>query len=70
MMINQFIVFSLPDIYTHLREIKQLENNLSFFSISNKNNPLVLNVKNQVNEFKEELAVWKEKLDYIKKLDY
>ncbi|MDP5093409.1 MAG: DUF349 domain-containing protein, partial [Polaribacter sp.] len=53
-----------------VREIQQLENNLSFFSISNKNNPLVLNVKNQVNEFKEELAVWKEKLDYIKKLDY
>lgn len=53
-----------------VREIQQLENNLSFFSISNKNNPLVLNVKNQVNEFKEELALWKEKLDYIKKLDY
>ncbi|MDP4989520.1 MAG: DUF349 domain-containing protein, partial [Polaribacter sp.] len=53
-----------------VREIQQLENNLSFFSISNKNNPLVLNVKNQVNEFKEELALWKEKLNYIKKLDY
>lgn len=53
-----------------VREIQQLENNLSFFSISNKNNPLVLNVKNQVAEFKEELAVWKEKLNYIKKLDY
>ena len=53
-----------------VREIQQLENNLSFFSISNKNNPLVLNVKNQVNEFKEELVVWKEKLNYIKKLDY
>lgn len=52
------------------REIQQLENNLSFFSITNKNNPLVLNVKNQVADFKEELAVWKEKLDYIKKLDY
>jgi hypothetical protein len=53
-----------------VREIQQLENNLSFFSISNKSNPLVLNVKNQVNDFKEELAVWKEKLSYIKKLDY
>ena len=53
-----------------VREIQQLENNLSFFSISNKNNPLVLNVKSQVNGFKEELALWKEKLNYIKKLDY
>ncbi|PQJ73888.1 DUF349 domain-containing protein [Polaribacter gangjinensis] len=53
-----------------VREIQQLENNLSFFSISNKNNPLVLNVKKQVNEFKDELTLWKEKLEYIKKLDY
>ncbi|NCT10014.1 MAG: DUF349 domain-containing protein [Flavobacteriia bacterium] len=53
-----------------VREIQQLENNLSFFSISNKNNPLVLNVKNQVAEFKEELAIWKEKLNYIRNLDY
>ena len=52
------------------REIQQLENNLSFFSISNKNNPLVLNVHKKVNEFKDELAIWKEKLNYIKKQDF
>ncbi len=33
-------------------------------------NPLVVNVKNRVEEFKEDLAIWKEKLSYIKKLDY
>ena len=52
------------------REIQQLENNLSFFSISNKNNPLVLNIHKKVNEFKDELAIWKEKLNYIKKQDF
>jgi hypothetical protein len=52
------------------REIQQLENNLSFFSISNKNNPLVLNVHKKVNEFKDELVIWKEKLNYIKKQDF
>ena len=52
------------------REIQQLENNLSFFSISNKNNPLVLNVHKKVIEFKDELVIWKEKLNYIKKQDF
>ncbi|MGB0880131.1 MAG: DUF349 domain-containing protein [Polaribacter sp.] len=52
------------------REIQQLENNLSFFSSTKTDNPLILNVKTKVNEFKEDLAVWKKKLNYIKKLDY
>jgi hypothetical protein len=29
-----------------------------------------LNVKNRVAEFKENLDIWKEKLRYLKKLDY
>ncbi|WP_299671905.1 DUF349 domain-containing protein [uncultured Polaribacter sp.] len=53
-----------------VREIQQLENNLGFFSNAKDDNPLVLNVKNRVNEFKEDLAIWKEKLSYLKKLDY
>ena len=53
-----------------VKEIQQLENNLGFFSNAKDDNPLVLNVKNRVNEFKEDLALWKEKLSYIKKLDY
>ena len=52
------------------REIQQLENNLSFFSSTETDNPLILNVKTKVNEFKEDLDVWKSKLKYIKKLDY
>ncbi|AUC22831.1 chromosome segregation protein [Polaribacter sejongensis] len=53
-----------------VKEIQQLENNLGFFSNATDDNPLVLNVKNRVNEFKVDLAIWKEKLSYIKKLDY
>ena len=53
-----------------VKEIQQLENNLGFFSNAKEDNPLVLNVKNRVNEFKEDLAIWKAKLKYIKKLDY
>lgn len=53
-----------------VKEIQQLENNLSFFSNAKDDNPLVLKVKNQVNEFKNDLAVWKEKLSYLRKLDY
>ena len=53
-----------------VKEIQQLENNLGFFSNAKDDNPLVLNVKNRVEEFKVDLALWKEKLSYIKKLDY
>ena len=53
-----------------VKEIQQLENNLGFFSNAKDDNPLVLNVKNRVNEFKDDLAIWKQKLNYLKKLDY
>lgn len=53
-----------------VKEIQQLENNLGFFSNAKDDNPLVLNVKNRVNEFKNDLSVWKQKLSYLRKLDY
>ncbi|PQJ77881.1 DUF349 domain-containing protein [Polaribacter porphyrae] len=53
-----------------VREIQQLENNLGFFSNAKDDNPLVVNVKNKVSEFKDDLAVWKQKLNYLKNLDY
>ena len=52
------------------REIQQLENNLGFFQNADEKNPLVVNVKNQVKDFKKNLDVWKQKLSYIKKKDY
>ena len=53
-----------------VREIQQLENNLGFFSNAKDDNPLVINVKSQINNFKEDLNIWKEKLSYLRKLDY
>lgn len=53
-----------------VREIQQLENNLGFFTNADDSNPLVINVKNRVAEFKEDLDLWKKKLSYLKKLEY
>jgi len=53
-----------------VREIQQLENNLGFFSNAKDDNPLVLKVKNSVNVFKDDLIILKQKLSYMKKLDY
>ncbi|MDA9340147.1 DUF349 domain-containing protein [Polaribacter sp.] len=53
-----------------VKEMQQLENNLGFFANAKDDNPLVLNVKNSVNQFKEDLKIWKEKLSYLRKLDY
>ncbi len=43
-------------------EIRQLENNLLFFSDASESNPLVLDVKKRVNKHKESLETWKAKL--------
>lgn len=43
-------------------EIRQLENNLEFFSNASESNPLVQDVIKRVNEHKESLAAWKAKL--------
>ncbi len=63
-------IFVKKKIDEVVKEIQQLENNLGFFSNADDNNPLLLNVKNRVNEFKEDLILWKEKLSYLKKLNY
>ena len=43
-------------------EIRQLENNLQFFSSASEDNPLVKNVIDNINRHKAALATWKEKL--------
>lgn len=53
-----------------VKEKQQLENNLGFFSNAKNDSPLVKNVYKDIDNCKEELAIWKAKLDYIKKLDY
>ena len=52
------------------REIKLLENNLGFFKNTPKDNPMVKNVYNSIDKHKEDLKIWKEKLKYLKSLDY
>ena len=43
-------------------EIRQLENNLQFFSNASEDNPLVKDVIKRVNQHKESLETWKAKL--------
>ncbi|APQ18408.1 DUF349 domain-containing protein [Maribacter hydrothermalis] len=43
-------------------EIRQLENNLDFFSNASESNPIVQDVIKRVNQHKESLAAWKAKL--------
>ena len=52
------------------KEIQQLENNLSFFSNAKDDNPLVVNVRANIDAYKDEIDVWQQKLDFIKRLDY
>ena len=52
------------------KEIKQLENNISFISNASADNPLVKNVYNNIEEYKKSLAIWKRKIDYMKKMQY
>lgn len=53
-----------------VREMQQLENNLSFISNATEDNPLVKNVRKGIQDFKEQLDIWQLKLDYLKKLEY
>ena len=53
-----------------VREIQQLENNLSFFSNASDDNPLVKNVHKSIHDFKLGLEVWKKKLAYLQTLNY
>jgi hypothetical protein len=63
-------IFVRKKIDEIFKEIQQLENNMGFFSNVKDNNPLFLNVKNKLEAHKEDLAIWKEKLSYLKNLDY
>ena len=52
------------------KEILQLENNVGFISNVSEDNPLVQNVMNQIDVYKEKLEIWKSKLDFLRQLDY
>ncbi|CAM1372969.1 conserved hypothetical protein [Tenacibaculum litopenaei] len=63
-------LFIRRKIDENVREMQQLENNLSFISNATEDNPLVQNVRRGIQEFKDELDIWQMKLDYLKKLEY
>ena len=52
------------------REIQQLENNISFISNASDDNPLLKNVRSNIENYNKQLAIWKSKLEYITSLDY
>lgn len=52
-----------------VREIQQLENNIGFISNVSEDNPLVQNVRKQIDVYKEKLDSWKDKLNYLKELE-
>ena len=52
------------------KEIQQLENNIGFFSSTTDDNPLLKNVRDNINKYAADLVIWKDKLSYLSKLDY
>ena len=52
------------------KEIKQLENNISFISNASEDNPLIKNVYKNIEKYHKDVEIWKKKLNYIKQLDY
>ncbi len=65
---EQFFVRKKIDDLT--KEIKQLENNVGFISNVSDDNPLVKNVYDQIEKYKDDLKIWKRKIDYLRRLEY
>jgi hypothetical protein len=49
-------------------EIFQLENNIQFFANAKADNPMVKEVRKNIERQKEELLVWKDKLKQLRNL--
>lgn len=63
-------MFVRKKIDESVREIQQLENNIGFLSNVSEDNPLVKNVRDQINGHKEKAEIWKTKLQYLRSLNY
>ena len=61
-------IFLMRKIEEVRSEIFQLENNIQFFANAKKDNPMVLEVKKNIERHKESLDVWKEKLKQVRSL--
>lgn len=61
-------IFLLRKIDEIQSEIFQLENNIQFFANAKKDNPMVLEVKKNIERQRESLDVWKDKLKQLRSL--
>lgn len=61
-------IFLIRKIEEVQQEIFQLENNIQFFANAKKDNPMVLEVKKNIERHKESLQMWKEKLKQARNL--
>jgi hypothetical protein len=61
-------IFLMRKIEEVRSEIFQLENNIQFFANAKKDNPMVLEVKKNIERHKESLDMWKEKLKQLRSL--
>ena len=52
------------------KEIQQLETNISFISSATDDNPLIKNVRNNIDKYVDEMEIWKSKLNYLSQLEY
>ena len=66
--INNEHYFLTKKIEETKAEIRQLENNLQFFSNVEDDNPLVKEVHKNIQNQKDQLKIWKEKLQKVKTL--
>jgi hypothetical protein len=63
-------IFIRKKIDESVKEIQQLENNMSFFSDKDQENPLLKNVVKNIESHKSNLSILKMKLSYLSQLDY
>ena len=66
--INREVFFIRKKIDETKDNINQFENNLQFFSSTDDSNPLVKEVKDKIERYRDELSMWKTKLDKLNQL--
>ena len=66
--INNEHYFLTKKIEETKAEIRQLENNLQFFAHVDDDNPVVQEVRKNIQDHKDQLKIWKEKLEKVNSL--
>ncbi len=68
--INSEIQYVRKKVDDITKEINQLENNKSFFSNAKSDNPILKEVDKNIAKHKEILAIWKDKLNYLRGIKF